>query len=133
MKKYFSEHYWADQDIQLLVGKILRMGVTIASITVLAGGIMYLINHGGGVLPDYRHFVGESGSNTNLRGIVSGAFHLQAAQLIQLGVVFLVATPVFRVFFSLIGFTMEKDKLYIVITLIVLGVIFFSIFSGVKG
>lgn len=28
MKKYFSEHYWADQDIQLLVGKILRMGVT---------------------------------------------------------------------------------------------------------
>lgn len=133
MKKYFSEHYWADQDIQLLVGKILRMGVTIASITVLTGGIMYLINHGGEALPDYRHFVGESGSNTTLSGIVSGAFHLHAAQLIQLGVVFLVATPVFRVFFSLIGFTMEKDKLYIIITLIVLGVIFFSIFSGVKG
>jgi uncharacterized membrane protein len=88
MKKYFSEHYWADQDIQLLIGKILRMGVTIASITVLAGGIMYLINHGGEALPDYRHFVGESGSNTTLSGIVSGAFHLQAAQLIQLGVVF---------------------------------------------
>ncbi|MDR2230294.1 MAG: DUF1634 domain-containing protein [Flavobacteriaceae bacterium] len=133
MKKYFSEHYWADQDIQLLVGKILRMGVTIASITVLAGGIMYLINHGGEALPDYRHFIGEGKSNTTLSGIVSGAFHLQAAQLIQLGVVFLVATPVFRVFFSLIGFTMEKDKLYIIITLIVLGVIFFSIFSGVKG
>ena len=60
MKKYFSEHYWADQDIQLLVGKILRMGVTIASITVLKGGIMYLINHGGEALPDYRHFVGKA-------------------------------------------------------------------------
>jgi uncharacterized membrane protein len=75
----------------------------------------------------------KSGSNTTLSGIVSGAFHLQAAQLIQLGVVFWWLHLVFRVFFSLIGFTMEKDKLYIIITLIVLGVIFFSIFSGVKG
>ena len=132
MKKYFSEHYWADRDIQLLVGKILRMGVTIASITVLAGGIMYLINHGGGVLPDYRHFVGESGSNTTLRGIVSGAFHLQAAQLIQLGVVFW-WLHLYFVSFLINRIYHGKDKLYIVITLIVLGVIFFSIFSGVKG
>lgn len=130
MKKYFSEHYWADQIYSYWLAKILRMGVTIASITVLAGGIMYLINHGGGVLPDYRHFVGESGSNTTLRGIVSGAFHLQAAQLIQLGVVFLVATPVFRVFFSLIGFTMEKTSFILSLRLLC-WVLYSLVFSAV--
>ncbi|HAY3552742.1 DUF1634 domain-containing protein [Elizabethkingia meningoseptica] len=133
MKKYFSENYWADQDIQLLVGKILRTGVSLASVTVLLGGILYLMNHGTQFLPDYSQFKGESNSNTTLGGILSGVLHLQAAQMIQLGVVFLIATPVFRVVFSLFGFILEKDKLYVFITLIVLGVILFSIFSGVKG
>jgi len=88
MKKYFSENYWADQDIQLLVGKILRTGVSLASVTVLLGGILYLMNHGTQFLPDYSQFKGESNSNTTLGGILSGVLHLQAAQMIQLGVVF---------------------------------------------
>lgn len=45
---------------------------------------MYLINHGGGVLPDYRHFVGESGSNTTLRGIVSEHFICRQLSLFNL-------------------------------------------------
>ncbi|NAW51843.1 DUF1634 domain-containing protein [Elizabethkingia argentiflava] len=133
MKKYFSQQYWKDQDIQLLVGKILRAGVSIASLIVLVGGIMYLISYGGETLPDYSIFKGESIGYTNLSGIFLGVFDLKAVAVIQLGVVALLATPIFRVFFSLIGFLLEKDRLYIVITVMVLGIIFFSIFSDIKA
>ncbi len=53
--------------------------------------------------------------------------------IIQLGVVVLLATPITRIAFSVLAFAMEKDRLYVVITLIVLGVITFSIFSGLGG
>jgi len=53
--------------------------------------------------------------------------------IIQLGVVLLIATPIARILFSVFAFTVEKDYLYIVITLIVLGVILFSMLGGLGG
>lgn len=57
---------------------------------------------------------------------------LKAKGIIELGVMVLIATPILRIFFSLIGFILEKDRLYIGITLIVLLVMMFSIFGGLK-
>jgi len=42
----------------------------------------------------------------------------------------LIATPVARVLFSLIGFIFEKDWIYIIITFIVLIILFASLFSN---
>lgn len=133
MKHIFSKTYWGDQDLSVLVGQILRIGVIIASITVLFGGVLYLIAHGNERVPDYQHFVGEGAANTTLFGIVHGAFQHNIPQIIQLGVLILVFTPIVRVIGSLFGFVIERDVLYIVITLIVLAVITFSILSGIKG
>jgi len=133
MKNQTSKPFLGDQDLQLIVGKILRWGVFIASLTVFIGGMVYLMHHGNELTPDYRNFIGEANSNTTVSGIIQGALQWKAPQMIQLGVVFLIATPILRVFFSLIGFTLEKDKMYIIITLIVLSIIIGSILSGVKG
>jgi len=42
----------------------------------------------------------------------------------------LIATPIVRVLIALIGFALEKDRLYVVISLIILAVILFSIIYG---
>ncbi|WP_164122072.1 MULTISPECIES: DUF1634 domain-containing protein [Sphingobacterium] len=133
MKQVFSKYYWNDKDISILVGQILRIGVTFASATLIVGGILYLMIHGQEPIPNYKEFVGESTSNTTITEIIVGAFQFRIPQIIQFGVLLLICTPILRVIGSLFGFVIEKDIMYVVITLIVLGVIIASIFSGVKG
>jgi len=133
MKQVFSKNYWGDKDISLLVGQILRIGVIFASSILILGGILYLFVHGQDTVPNYRNFVDEGNSNTTITGIITGAFHKNIPQIIQLGVLLLICTPIVRVIGSLFGFVIERDRLYVVITLIVLAVIIGSILSGVKG
>jgi uncharacterized membrane protein len=132
MKKETTKGFMADQDIEVIIGKLLRYGVVTASTIVLLGGVWFLVQHGGQPMPSYHHFVGEAAGFTTFKGIIAGAFNLQARAIIQLGVMVLIATPILRIIFSLIGFTLEKDKLYIVITLVVLCVILFSTIGGLK-
>lgn len=133
MKQVFSKHYWNDKDISLLVGQILRIGVLLASVTLVIGGILYLTVHGTEPIPNYAQFIGETNSNTTLTGIISGVLQMNVPQIIQFGVLILICTPIVRVIGSLLGFVIEKDTMYVIITLIVLAVIAGSIISGLKG
>ena len=47
--------------------------------------------------------------------------------MIQLGLLLLIATPVARVAMAVIGFHLERDRLYEVVSLIVLAVLAFSL------
>ena len=49
--------------------------------------------------------------------------------IIQLGLLLLIATPVARVLFSAIAFAIERDYMYVVITLIVLAILLYSLFG----
>jgi uncharacterized membrane protein len=54
--------------------------------------------------------------------------------LIQLGLLFLIATPIARVAFSIVGFAIERDRMYVVFTLIVLAILLYSLLgSGMGG
>jgi len=53
-----------------------------------------------------------------------------ARGLIQLGLLLLIATPMARVAFSVIGFALEKDWLYVGITLLVLALLIYSLSSS---
>ncbi|NSL88705.1 DUF1634 domain-containing protein [Chitinophaga solisilvae] len=132
MKQLFSKHYWADKDIQQLIGKQLRIGVITSSIIVFIGGMIYLYRHGHEI-PDYRTFTGVREGLDNLPGILKGVLANQGRDIIQLGVVLLIATPIIRITLSVITFFLEKDYLYVVITLIVLSVITFSMLGGLGG
>jgi uncharacterized membrane protein len=46
--------------------------------------------------------------------------------VIQLAVLLLIATPVARVVFALIGFGIERDKLYMAVSAVVLAVLLFG-------
>jgi uncharacterized membrane protein len=53
--------------------------------------------------------------------------------LIQLGLLLLIATPIARVAFSIVGFAIERDRLYVVFTLIVLAILLFSLLGSGFG
>ena len=132
MKNISSTHPIQDRDIEKIVGKLLRFGVITASLIVLSGGILFLIQYGTGIRPDYHIFKGEESSYITFGGIFMGVFTLKPMAIIQFGVLLLIITPIMRIVFSLFAFIQEKDKLYVVITLIVLAIILGSTFGGLK-
>jgi uncharacterized membrane protein len=132
MKNKRSPSFLNDTDVEQLVGQLLRFGVIAASLIAFTGGLFYVIQHGGAGMPPYNAFKGEGKEYTSYSGIFQGALAMHPAGIIQLGVLVLIATPILRVFLSLIAFVLEKDKLYVVITLLVLSVMLTSISGGLK-
>jgi uncharacterized membrane protein len=132
MKRLVSKKYWADKDVEILLGTLLRYGVVLSSIVVSIGGIIYLVRHGH-EMPEYRAFTGPNARWDNLPAIIRGVWEGHGKEIIQLGVVMLIATPIARILFSVLAFSIEKDYLYVGITLLVLGVIGFSMLGGLGG
>ncbi|MEO7214848.1 DUF1634 domain-containing protein [Mucilaginibacter sp.] len=121
-----------EKDMQSIIGWILRAGVFISMTVVFLGGILYIYRHGNEV-PDYHTFKGVPDFVHNASGIINGIFTFRGRAIIQAGIILLIATPVVRIIFSAIGFVLEKDYLYVGITLVVLLIIFSSMLSGHAG
>lgn len=120
---------WNDQRIEVIIGTLLRTGVILAATVVLFGGALYLARHGHEV-PNYATFHGEPESLKSVSDIVHDALAGSARAIIQLGLLLLIATPVARVVFSAVAFAIERDYMYVVITLIVLGVLLYSLLAS---
>jgi uncharacterized membrane protein len=118
---------WSDERIDQALGNLLRTGVLLAAAVVLVGGAYYLFRHGGEVA-DYGVFQGEPPELRHPSGILESALAWRGRGLIQLGLLLLIATPVARVAFSVFAFAVQRDRLYVVLTLIVLGVLVYSLF-----
>jgi uncharacterized membrane protein len=105
------------------------VGVTLAAPVVLFGGIVYLVRHGRAA-PQYRLFMGEPRDLRSVSGSVKDALAFRGRGLIQLGLLLLIATPVARVALSVAAFAVQRDRLYVVVTLIVLAVLMYSLMGG---
>jgi uncharacterized membrane protein len=97
------KHTWPEQQIEKIVGNLLRVGVILAAVVVFGGGALYLIR-AEATSPDHRVFHGEPADLRSVSGIVTDALALQSRGIIQLGLLLLVATPVARVAFSAFAF-----------------------------
>ena len=115
-----------DRRLEILIGNLLRAGVLLAAAVVLAGGILYLVQHH--AQPVSYHVFHPGGDDTRtISGVVQSAMHLQSIGLIQLGLLLLIATPVARVAFAIVGFALERDRLYAVVSSIVLAILIYSL------
>ena len=117
---------WDDVRLEQIIGNLLRAGVALAAVVVLAGGIAFLI-HNGHARPDYHSFHGEPVDLRSVGAIVRDAATLNSLGIIQFGLLLLILTPIARVVFSVFAFAMEGDRMYVVITLIVLAVLLYSL------
>jgi len=121
---------FGERDFQQLIGNLLRYGVWISLSIAFLGGIVYLSNHGTETV-NYAQFLENDRSIFQVvASVLEGVKIGQGESLIFLGIVMLFLTPVLRVVLSLFSFLLEKDYLYVVITLIVIAIIGMSIFLG---
>lgn len=133
MSKYLKKSFWLDKDIEIIIGKMLRIGVLTAAAVAAVGGIMYLCVSGSSVAPLHNVFKGEPTIYSTLSGVLHGVTTGSTHEIMQLGVILLIATPIARIAFSVFAFLLEKDYMYVVMTLIVLGIIAFSMAGGFAG
>jgi uncharacterized membrane protein len=98
-----------------------------------------VLRHPGSPVPNYTVFhppvkhAASPSANVPFRSIsgVLGQLHTgSGGSIIALGLLVLVATPIARVIFAIIGFARERDLLYTVVSLIVLGILAFSLVHG---
>ena len=115
-----------DQRMDTIMGRLLQVGVLLASAVALAGGAFYIPAHLGTTV-DYRTFAGEPSGLRTPQGLWHLLLRGNSAAIIQAGVVLLIATPVARVIFAVVGFALERDRLYVAVSLTVLAVLMASL------
>jgi len=135
MRGIFTKEFWAERDMELLLGHLLRYGVMLSCAITLIGGVFYLFQHGSQMpdyspVPDNETFPGVAHYLRELSTILPRVASFDGAAIIQLGVCVLIATPIMRVAVSVIAFLIEKDYLYVVITLTVLAIIIANMVLG---
>lgn len=127
---------WSDERLEQVLGNLLRAGVLLAAAVVLAGGILYLFRYGETKIATNRVFQGNAPATeevpelNSFLGIFQWALRGHSRGIIQLGLLLLVATPIARVVFSALVFVLERDRIYILVTLVVLAVLIYSLIWG---
>lgn len=124
-----------DQRLEAAMGLLLRAGVVTAAAIAAVGGAL-LLRHPWARVPEYHHFrppdpqliSGESFSS--IRALFHALPGGSSASIIALALLVLIATPVARVAFAIVGFARERDWLYTAVSLVVLSVLLFSLLHG---
>jgi uncharacterized membrane protein len=115
-----------DTRMETVMGRLLQVGVLLASIFVALGGAMYLKAHYGSV-PDYRVFASEPIGLRDPGQLFEQVVRGDGVAVIELGVLLLIATPIARVVFAVVSFALERDWLYVAISAVVLVILVFGV------
>ncbi len=117
---------WNDFRVEQIIGNLLRAGVLLSAVVVLTGGVGYLIGSGGKPAA-HAAFHGEPRNYTGLGAVLGAAAGGDWLAVVQVGLLLLIATPVARVAFSLVAFGLERDRTYMVVTVLVLAILLYSV------
>jgi uncharacterized membrane protein len=123
------ESRWSDHAVEQVIGRLLQIGVLLAAGVVLIGATLLLVRHGA-TPASYSEFRSEPNELRSVVGIVRAAASLNAAAIVQLGLVLLIATPIARVGFTLVAFILQRDRTYVWITTLVMMLLLFGLVFG---
>ena len=124
-----DESRWTDHAVEQSIGRFLQFGVMLAAVVVLVGATLLLMQHGSAPV-SYAVFHSEPQQLRTIAGIVRGALALDSKSIVQLGLVLLIATPVVRVAFMLIAFVVQRDRVYVAISGLVLALLLYGLLLG---
>jgi uncharacterized membrane protein len=108
-----------------LISRALLVGVSVSAATTIAGFLMYVILGGGGYPPGV--FPVAIGS------VLSGVVAMRPFAIIDLGLMLLILTPVFRVAVGIAAFAREHDSTMVAATSYVMCMLILSFLLGKAG
>jgi uncharacterized membrane protein len=129
----FQPQPWGDRRMALILGNVLRAGVLLSAAVVLCGACVSTSRRHAHEAASYRVFQGEPSEFRTIRGVIRSVMNGRGRGLIQLGLLLLIATPIARVAFSVAGFAIERDWMYVGFTVIVLAILLYSLFGSSMG
>ena len=119
--------------VEILISQLLRLGIAASLALIAAGTFMSFLHH-----PDYL-----SSSDALLRltkpgaafphtwhDVAAGLSALHGQSIVIIGLLLLIATPVIRVAVSILGFVYQGDRVFTLITTIVLCLLLLSFALG---
>lgn len=116
-----------DKIIYNILAKTLRVGVVLAMTITILGFIIYLFDENKHSY-SFNKYVSDYKFNATTFG--KSLSQLEGTAIMFLGVIILMLTPVARIILSIIGFSIIKDKRYILVGLTTLIIIALSILVG---
>ncbi|HLZ56701.1 MAG TPA: DUF1634 domain-containing protein [Ktedonosporobacter sp.] len=114
-------------DMNTIIGWVLQAGVIVSSVIIALGTLLLLLSPGGLTVDlgqAYPHSIEQ---------VWTGILAFQPQAIIALGLLCLIATPVLRVAISIFAFAREHDRMYVLITLLVLAILITSFVLGKGG
>ncbi len=120
---------FTDIDLNRSVGNLLRIGVVL-SVTTSLIGFVKLFLEGFKMPKNYSNIDIPTSSEKIWGSFWNGLISGEGMAIIQLGILFLILTPLVRIIFALVGYLKEKDSTYVIISSIVLFIMIFSFLMG---
>ncbi|AZK45003.1 DUF1634 domain-containing protein [Paenibacillus lentus] len=120
-----AKHQERTAEVEIAVSKMLRIGIVLAGLVIVVGLILFLVTGDSGYPEDTFP--------TSLPDIFQGVLQLKSVAIIEVGLILLILTPVFRVFVSMLAFIHEKDYRFVVISIFVLIILAISFVLGKVG
>jgi len=116
------------RDLEVEIGILLRVGVSLAATLVAIGGLLFLA-HNAAAHFDYHVFRSEPPDLRGVEGVSRRAMAGSGRAIIQAGLIVLIATPVLRVALSAAVFARQRDWIYTAFTLAVLALLGYGLFG----
>ena len=108
-------------EMEQAISRVLRFGVLLSAALVIIGITIMAVQ-------DSSITSSSSTRGIGIGDMLSGIASLNGESIVLLGIIALIATPVSRVAMSVIYFSLGRNRLYTVITLIVLANLLIAIF-----
>ncbi|MFD3259903.1 DUF1634 domain-containing protein [Paenibacillus lentus] len=112
-------------EVEIAISKMLRIGIVLAGLVIVTGLVLFLVTGDSG-------YPGDT-FPTSLPDIFQGLIQLKSVAIIEVGLILLILTPVFRVFVSMFAFIHEKDYRFVLISIFVLIILGISFALGKVG
>ncbi|USS93035.1 DUF1634 domain-containing protein [Fructilactobacillus ixorae] len=110
--------------VEMTIGTILRWGVIVAATIMIVGLLFYLVDGSLGVATNYH----VQNFHQLLQGLMAG----KPYAIMMVGIFALILTPGLRVVVSIYSFYREHDRLYVIITSLVLLILLTSFVLGIE-
>jgi len=121
------------QRTEVLISRVLRTGTVLSLTLIVLGTLLSFVHH-----PEYvsspeamlRLTHPSRAFPHTLSDVLKGLRDLQGQAVVALGLLLLIATPVLRVAVSIVAFVQQGDRLFTLITAVVLGILLLSFALG---